>query len=131
MGESMETERIAAALMSLQQRLGGQYGALSRPQFRLLLALRDAHRTISELADNVRISSPGVTQMVDKLQAAGYVIRQSHSDDQRVVLVVMTASGAAALDLATNEYHSRVKEVLSALTDTETQSLRMLLDRLV
>ncbi|MHB1627934.1 MAG: MarR family winged helix-turn-helix transcriptional regulator [Bacilli bacterium] len=131
MGESMETERIAAALMSLQQRLGGQYGALSRPQFRLLLALRDAHRTISELADNVRISSPGVTQMVDKLQAAGYVIRQSHSDDQRVVLVVMTASGAAALDLATNEYHSRVKEVLSALTDTETQLLRMLLDRLV
>ena len=130
MAESMETQRIANALMSLQQRLGGQYGALSRPQFRLLLALRDAHRTISELADTVRISSPGVTQMVDKLQAAGYVVRQSHSDDQRVVLVAMMASGAAALDLAIHEYHSRIGQILSALTDTETQSLRMLLDKL-
>ncbi len=131
MAEPVETERIAAALMALQQRLGGQYGALSRPQFRLLLALRAAHRTISELADTARISSPGVTQMVDKLQTAGYVIRQSHPDDQRVVLVQMTASGVAALDLATNEYHSRVEEVLSALTDTEKQSLRILLDKLV
>lgn len=130
MAEPVETERIAASLMALQQRLGGQYGALSRPQFRLLLALQDNHRTISELADTVRLSSPGVTQMVDKLQTSGYVIRQSHPDDQRAVLVKMTASGITALALATGEYHSRVAEVLSALSDDEKQTLRTLLDKL-
>ncbi|MHB1955783.1 MAG: MarR family winged helix-turn-helix transcriptional regulator [Sulfobacillus sp.] len=114
-------------LIALQDALGGHYGDLSRPQLRLMMKLPHEAPTISELADQLHISSPGVTQMIDKLQVRGYVTRYSPEKDQRIVRVAITDLGAEILQEAKKQFARRVDEVLSSLSDSDRTTLERLL----
>jgi DNA-binding MarR family transcriptional regulator len=88
-----------------------------------MMRLTDEAPTISELAEHLNISSPGVTQMIDKLQAKGYVERKSHEKDQRLVRVQVTAEGRKALQAALVAFETRVNRVLSPLEPEEREEL--------
>jgi DNA-binding MarR family transcriptional regulator len=53
---------------------------------------------ISALADRLGVSQPGVTQLVDRMAADGYVERVPDPTDGRVVLVRATAPGAERIE---------------------------------
>lgn len=125
-----ELEALVSRLIGLQDALGGHYGDLSRPQLRLMIKLKGAKPTITELADRVNISSPGVTQMIDKLQVRGYVRRESQERDQRLVRVVITPAGSAVLAEAERAFAERVNVVLAPLEQKERETLLALLDRM-
>lgn len=117
--------------MSLQLRLGRQFGPLSRPQLRILSELRETERTVSELAERAQVSPPGATQMIDKLQHAGYVSRSSDATDQRVVRVGVTPVGRKALCDAEAVYVARLSEIIAGRLDAEEiESLAHLLEKL-
>lgn len=125
-----ESRIMVTALIALQDALGGQYGALSRPKLRLLLKLADQSPSISELADRLNISSPGVTQMIDKLQADGLVERHNPAGDQRVVTVSLTGAGREVLGIAEEAFLKRVQTLLAPLNQVEAQQLLELLHKI-
>lgn len=51
-----------------------------------------------DLARAVLLSRAGLTRLVDRMAAAGYVTRVPCEDDRRGTYVAMTANGRAALD---------------------------------
>lgn len=124
-----DTPDMVLPLIALQDVLGGQYAELSRPKLRLMVKLERGPVSISELADRLRISSPAVSQMIDKLSSDGYVRRNSFQGDQRVVAAALTDTGRLVLDRALGAFKERIQQVLAPLTDSEWQQLSALLEK--
>jgi len=120
---------MSLALIALQDALSGHYGALSRPKLRLMVKLEYGPVSISRLAEQLHISSPAVSQMIDKLQSDGLVNRDTMTDDQRVVGVSLTEKGQHALATALEAFQARVDNLLAGLDSNETRDLTMLLEK--
>lgn len=126
-----ESSSLVLALIGVQDALGGHYAKLSRPKLRLMVKLEQGPVSISELAERLHISSPAVSQMVDKLCSEGYVKRESQVEDQRVVTARLTDIGREALQESLSEFSARVNQLLSPLTHAESQLLLRLLDKVL
>ena len=120
---------MVLALIALQDALGGTYGELSRPKLRLMVKLEKGPVNISELAERLRISSPAVSQMIDKLSLEGYVRRESWGGDQRIVAVALTDTGRVALKSALTAFRERIDQLLSPLTSDQIHHLGNLLEK--
>lgn len=127
---STELPTLVDVLIRLQDALGGQYGELSRPQLRLMMKLGKTDPTVSELAERLNISSPGVTQMLDKLAARGFLTRYSPEKDQRVVRVAISDRGREVLQVATHQFEERVLGMMQTFSESETRALVELLQRM-
>jgi DNA-binding MarR family transcriptional regulator len=123
-------EDVALLLIRFQDALGGQYGKLSRPKLRLMVKLTDGPVSVSNLAERLHISSPAVSQMIDKLVGDGLVVRLSSERDQRLVSVMMTALGNEVLAEALAAFRSRVGSLMSQLTTEEQIVFTRLLQNL-
>ena len=53
----------------------------------IMIALADGAHSVRQLAEVLGVSSPAVTQLVDRLVEIGMVERRHHEKDRRVVLV--------------------------------------------
>jgi DNA-binding MarR family transcriptional regulator len=132
-----ETTIIVHALDQWSMLLGRQFGPLSRPQRRMLLAL--AHRSeeegpmrVSELADHLGLSAAGATRMLDTLEGLGYLMRfRARQVDQRQVYVQLTPAGEQALAAANQVILQRVRDMVERLTSTERATLAVLLHKLI
>ncbi len=131
-----ETTIIVHALDQWSMLLGRQFGPLSRPQRRMLLAL--AHHSeegpmrVSELADHLGLSAAGATRMLDTLEGLGYLTRfRARQVDQRQVYVQLTPAGEQALAAANQVILQRVRDMVERLTSTERATLAVLLRKLV
>lgn len=75
---------------------------LTPTQHQLLLAIRghrgDGPPTIGEIAECLLIRHHSAVELADRAEAAGLVRRRSDRDDQRVVRLVLTRTGAAKLE---------------------------------
>ena len=96
----------------------------------LALAPHSALR-MSELAERVMLSRPGLTGVVKRLEAEGLVDRRPCADDGRGFDAVLTTRGRRRL-LAAHPTHVRSirKRFASHYTDEELSTLAELLDRL-
>jgi DNA-binding MarR family transcriptional regulator len=84
--EQIDREMVAAGVVSLTW-----YDVLVE------LAEVPEHRLrLHELADRVVLSRSGLTRLVDRLEAAGLVRRESATTDRRGAYAVLTDEGAAA-----------------------------------
>lgn len=110
---------LALLLIRFQDALGGQYGRLSRPKLRLMVKLTEGPVSVSELAERLHISSPAVSQMIDKLVDDGFVVRMSRERDQRMVSVMITPPGEEALKGALAAFRDRVESLMAALSPEE------------
>lgn len=122
----------AAVTRDLERELGeigmpiGWYDVLLQlveaPQHRLRMA---------ELADRVLLSRSGLTRLVDRLQAEGYVRRERSSDDARGTFTVLTREGFEALRRAAPVHLAGVREHwLAHFSDEELRVLGRLLQRI-
>lgn len=85
------TDELAAVLKP--------YG-LSEVQYNVLRILRGSHpepMATLEIAERMIERAPGITRMLDRLEAAGWVTRRRCHDDRRRVLCGITAAGLAQL----------------------------------
>lgn len=134
--QTTSTATIARGLDLWINRLGRQFGPLSRPQRRALRTLHDLSATkgqvrVSDLAEALGVTSAGATRMLNKLEELGYVGRSRESDgDQREVAVALSAAGKQALEAANAVYFSRVGDELRRLDESERETLARLLARL-
>ncbi len=77
--------------------------------FRLL---SDKSCSLSELARQLHMTSPGALKLVDDMVAKGYVSRTADATDKRVKRLALTPRGRAALKRA-RDFHARCERALA------------------
>jgi DNA-binding MarR family transcriptional regulator len=112
--------RVAVLTRLLTSQLGCE---LSRTELGLLNTLSSAPRRVTELAELERLAQPTLTQLVQRLEQQGFVKRERHAGDGRVVLVSLTEPGAAALDDFRRRASAALGALLVELPDDEIESL--------
>jgi len=127
-----ETAAIASAIDRWYDRLGRQFGPLSRPQRRMLRLLSaDTMVRVSDLSEQLGVTTAGTTRMLDKLESLGYAARSRMDQyDQRQVYVTLTPAGAVALREAEDIFLERVQTLLNKLSPAEQATLAHLLQSL-
>ncbi len=87
---------------------------------------------IHELATAVVLSPRGLSRLVDRLEARGFLERQPCSEDRRCQFAALTEDGLAALEAAWPSYAAGiVRHFGGRLSEADLETLRDLLDRLV
>jgi DNA-binding MarR family transcriptional regulator len=102
--------------------------------FDVLLQLRrspDGRLKMNEIAEAIVHSSGGTTRLVDRIEEAGFVERQSCPSDRRAIHVAITDAGNAKLDEALSVHLEYLDESLAKqLTEDERATLTALLTKL-
>jgi DNA-binding MarR family transcriptional regulator len=131
-GGFAEATAIAAALDGWYDQLGRQFGPLSRPQRRMLRLLSlDTKVRVSDLSEQLGVTTAGTTRMLDRLESLGYAVRSRMDQyDQRQVYVTLTTEGAVALREAEEVFLERVQAILHRLSPAEQETLAHLLQLL-
>src|SRR5688572_23156776 len=90
----------------------------------------DEQLTMGVLADRVGLTTGGVTRLIDRMEAAGYVERIASRNDRRVMYVALTDAGTAKLSEASDVHGANVHAAFESFSDRELAVLNRLLGRL-
>ncbi|MBC7909049.1 MAG: MarR family transcriptional regulator [Pyrinomonadaceae bacterium] len=82
---------------------------LTLPQAQVLRILRRAPVPTGQLACELKISAPAITQLTDRLIRKGLIERSAKADDRRCVIVALSERGRQLVD----EFRQRRQEVFS------------------
>jgi DNA-binding MarR family transcriptional regulator len=122
-----------AVTRQLDARLAAEHG-LTISDFEVLLRLArapDRRMRRVDLAQEVLLTASGITRLLDGLERAGYVERDSCATDRRVVYAVLTDEGTAKLREAASSHFGQVEELFGGRFDEpELTELHALLVRL-
>lgn len=108
--EGVPQMHAVTSLMRVQQLVLGRLDALLRPhgltfaRFEALVLLTFSSRgslPLGKMGERLQVHPTSVTSIVDRLEAAGHVVRRRHPDDGRAVLAEITGAGRALVELAT------------------------------
>jgi len=134
--ESLEQEAALNVLRTNDQ-FQIRFSRLLRPydltpsQYNILRILRGegAPLPILEIANRTITVVPGITGLIDRLEKAGFVVRERCAKDRRVIYVALTEKGRktlAELDEPLQELH---KKLIGHLTKPELKELIRLLEK--
>jgi len=108
---------------------------LSDSEFHLLAAIRtapDYPPSPRDLLEALMVSSPGLTNRIDRLEKAGLVERLANPQDRRGVLLQLTGKGLEVVDRVTTKYLANQNQILDeALAEGERETLSLLLRKLL
>ncbi|SNR67646.1 DNA-binding transcriptional regulator, MarR family [Blastococcus mobilis] len=90
----------------------------------------DCRLTMGSLAEQISLTTGGVTRLIDRMESAGYVQRVPCPTDRRVSYAALTDTGRAKLDEAAPVHAANLCSVFAAFSDEERDMLDALLDRL-
>jgi MarR family 2-MHQ and catechol resistance regulon transcriptional repressor len=128
--------RLVEVQGRLERRLGADLEArcgLPHAWFEVLVRLarsEDGRLTMGNLAEQVTLTTGGVTRLVDRMDAAGYVERLPCPTDRRVAYAAITKAGRKKLAEASEVHGANLREVFTEFSDRELTVLDRLLDRL-
>ena len=97
------------------------------------LTLADGRRLrMSELAERLALSRSGATRLVDRLETAGLVDRQTCATDRRGYWAMITEAGIGRLRAATPTHERAVcQHFIDRIPPAELEQLRRTLERVV
>ena len=87
--------------------------------------------TPTALFISMMLSSGAMTNRLDRLENAGYIVRKSHPNDRRGILVTLTDQGLEVIDLVTATHIAHEEQILSSLSSDEQKELADLLRKLL
>lgn len=87
-------------------------------------------RTMSEVAQDLKITVGTLTTAINKLIKKGYVERKRIEEDRRVVLIKLTKSGKLAFRLHEKFHNDMINATIEGLSNEEEKILISSLDRL-
>lgn len=122
----------AALGQGLGRALEQQCG-ISHSWFEVLLRIgrADSGRvSMGVLAQQVALTTGGITRMVDRMITAGLVHRQTSPTDRRVQLAELTEAGKAKLDAAAAVHAANLRVAFTDFSQRDLTTLDDLLDRL-
>jgi DNA-binding MarR family transcriptional regulator len=133
--EAVPQMHAVTSLMRVQQLVLAQLDELLRPHgltfaryeaLVLLVFSRKGALPLGKMGERLQVHATSVTSLVDRLAAAGLVVRRPHPDDGRAVLAEITAQGRATVERATAD----LVAARFALTSLSEDDLRQLSDLL-
>lgn len=83
-----------------------------------------------EIAGRMVEHAPGITRLIDRLEAKGLVARKRRPDDRRVVRCVITGTGQRLLKKLDDEVNAADDAALAMLDPGEQRTLIELLERI-
>lgn len=86
---------------------------------------------LTELARRANITPQAMGELVDELEELGYITRQPDPTDRRAKLIVLTASGRAAVEAGRQTIVGLEKRITEILGEKEHKSLREMLSELL
>jgi DNA-binding MarR family transcriptional regulator len=108
---------------------------LQTGEFDVLAALRRSGApftlTPTVLARKLMLSPAGVTDRLNRLEAAGLVTRAPDPDDRRGSLVSLTRAGRERVDAAVDAHLANEERLLAALSERDRAALDRVLRRLL
>lgn len=102
-------------------------GPLAQSEYDVLLTVMRSPGTAARLRDvtaNMLISQPSVSRLVERMVAAGLIIKESDPDDGRGAIVRPTAGGASLFRSVASRHARSIADRMSCLTAAELTSLR-------
>ena len=124
----------AFAVRAVESRMAGK-APLSVDEYDVMLCISrspDQSIRFSALAEAATYTKSGITRIMKRLQAEGFVVRKECPDDRRGSLAELTAEGRKALKDTWRHYRTAILETLSpSFTAQEAKTLRELLGRIV
>lgn len=87
--------------------------------------------TLSQLADDMTLSKPSVTVMVNKLIKEGLVEKKQDDEDKRVFHVKLTTLGYEVLTIERDTFMMMTTKILKNLNPSEQASLKALLEKAI
>jgi DNA-binding MarR family transcriptional regulator len=104
---------------------------LTLPQAQLLRILRRAPMQTGQLAAEMRISAPAITQLTDRLIRKGLIERSGAADDRRCVIVALSDEGRHLVDQFRQRRREIFNEALADLSETERRQALEVLEKVV
>jgi DNA-binding MarR family transcriptional regulator len=92
-------------------------------QFRVCATLFEGPRSMKELSVELGVSQSAITQIADRLEAAGLVRRGAPGDDRRVKNLELTPRARKVLREREEQRIDRVREILEQLSSADRQTL--------
>lgn len=90
-----------------------QAAGLERGQYQLMLAIKGipegVRPRIRELADRMQIQHHSTVELINRLEAGGYVKRARANEDRREVLLALTAKGERMLEELALHHHEELQ----------------------
>ncbi len=128
-----QVDYVARELLSKTALLGRlvlkQSGSeILRTEGGVLNTLVRGPRRITELAQLEGLAQPTMTLLVKRLEQHGWVQRERHGEDGRVVLISLTGDGRAALEELQLEVGEMLRNYIEALTDEQVAALETATD---
>ncbi len=127
--------RVIVLAKHLERSVEAALGAhgLALGQFDILATLRRqgprGALAPSQLLQSVMLSSGGMTNRLDKLEAAGLIARRPDANDRRGVVAELTAKGCKLIDAATATRFAEAEASQPKLSAKEKDALADLLRR--
>jgi DNA-binding MarR family transcriptional regulator len=134
--ESAEQEAVLNLLRTSDRfqtsmaRLFRKYG-LTPSQYNVLRILRGEGKPLPclEIADRLIAAVPGITGLLDRLEAAGLIGRQRSSEDRRVVFTAISPRGLELLGRLDKPLEDQHKRLIGHLSRAELAELSRLLEK--
>ena len=105
---------------------------LTFARYELLVLLhfsREGKLPLGKIGDRLMLHQASVTNLVDRLEEQGFVVREPHPTDRRTTLAALTAEGRAIIDDATKAViDARVG--VAELSDRDAHDLHRILRKL-
>ena len=96
-----------------------QGAGLERGQYQLMLTIKgmpDALRPrIRDVANRMHIQHHSAVELINRLEAGGYVRRERAEEDRREVLLALTAKGEKVLEELAFHHHSELRSAAPGL----------------
>jgi DNA-binding MarR family transcriptional regulator len=104
---------------------------LSLPKLAALSVIKDAGESLplSQLAERLSCVKSNITQLVDRLEADGFVSRAADPNDRRSCLAVLTVAGRHACEDGLKVRDRTERELLDALSASEARQLAALAEK--
>lgn len=104
---------------------------MSLPKLAALRALSDAGESmpLGQLAERLSCVKSNITQLVDRLEADGFVARAHDPNDRRSRLAVMTPAGRKACNEGTRVQEETERDLFGALSQDEARQLGSLIQK--
>ena len=113
-----------------QERVAGNVG-LTVAEFKLIRCVRsDTLVSAGELARRMQLSSSRLTRILDGMVRKNLVVRESASDDRRVVQVRLTEKGAELQHNLNSKYLQTHADIMELLPEEARDSVIMAMEKL-
>jgi DNA-binding MarR family transcriptional regulator len=129
--DAVDQMHAVTSLMRVQQIVLAELDEILRPhgltfaRYEALVLLtfsRAGALPLGKMGERLQVHPTSVTSIVDRLEAAGHVVRRPHPVDGRAVLAEITGSGRAVVEAATAD----LVGARFALADAPAEQLRQL-----